>query len=171
MTVPVDFPPGAHSASLAIEGDRYSARYDNITGSDFTFTLPEPGMPQTENVYDLTLSFDDGTSRRAKLGLIQGLDAGARGGTRCLAPAGANVWNRMGTRAVLPIPYGTTSFSVSVNGLQTVDDTGLNGAQGWYVLGGIGRGDKVTLSLLADGVNHMATLLGRGDGYFVIRIK
>ena len=171
MTVPVDFPPGAHSATLTVTGDNYSARYANITGSDYTFNLPVPDKPQTENVYDLTLSFDDGTSRRAKLGLIQGLDTGARGGTRCLAPADANVWNRMGTRAVLPIPYGTTSFSVSVNGRQTVNDTGLNGAQGWYALGGIKRRDQVTLSLLADGVSHMTTLLGRGDGYFVINIQ
>ncbi len=171
MTVPVDFPPGAHSATLTVTGDRYNAQYDNITGSDYTFTLPVPDRPQTENVYDLTLTFDDGTSRSAKLGLIQGLNAGGRGGTRCLAPANADVWNRMGTRAVLPIPYGTTSFTVSVNGQQTVNDTGLDGAQGWYVLGGIKRKDQVTLSLLADGISYMATILGRGDGYYVVSFR
>ena len=171
MTLPIDYPTGATRATLTVNGVRYSRSYANITGDSFDLELPSPTSPETENVFDLTLTFDNGTERTAKLGLIQGLSPDAEGTTRCLAPAEGSVWNTMRSRAVLPIPYGTTSFTVTVNGQETVNDTGLNGAQGWYALGGIKRKDAVSLSLMANGVNYMATLLGRGDGYFVVNFK
>ena len=171
MTLPIDYPTGATRATLTVNGVGYSRSYANITGDSFDLELPPPTSPETENVFDLTLTFDNGTERTAKLGLIQGLSPDAEGTTRCLAPAEGSVWNSMRSRAVLPIPYGTTSFTVTVNGQETVNDTGLNGAQGWYALGGIKRKDAVSLSLMANGVNYMATLLGRGNGYFVVNFK
>ena len=90
------------------------------------------------------------------------------GSTRCLAPAEGAVWNTVKKRAVLPIPYGTTSFTMSVNGGTVTEvDTGLNGAQGWYALKP-NTDDSVSLSLVAGGINYAATLLGQGDGFFVI---
>ena len=57
---------------------------------------------------------------------------------------------------------------ISVNGDAPVDvDPGLNGAQGWYALKPK-RGDTVSLALVAGGINYAATLLGQGDGFFVI---
>ena len=47
-------------------------------------------------------------------------------------------------------------------------DPGLNGAQGWYALSPITKGDSISLSYLADGVSHFASFLGGGDGFFVI---
>ena len=133
------------------------------TQNQFYFTFPG-GTRKA-----VTLSFDDGTSRRAKLGLIQGLDTGARGGTRCLAPADGRVWGRVkGGRAVLPIPYGTTSFSVTVNGEPRAADTRLNGAQGWYALNPIAPGAVISLSCLADGVSYAASILGGGNGFMLI---
>ncbi len=170
MTVPVDFPSGATEAALTVSGLGYKATYANITkGTDsFTFALPAADSPQTENVYDLALTFNDGTVRRAKLGLIEGLSPNAEGTTRCLAPANGRVWNRVkGGKAVLPIPYGTTSFSVTVNGETRTEDTGLNGAQGWYALG-LHGGDSATLSMIADGLSYSASLLGSRDGIVVV---
>jgi hypothetical protein len=69
----------------------------------------------------------------------------------------------------MPIPYGTTSFTMSVNGGAVTNvDTGLNGAQGWYALSPIAKGDSVSLSYIANGVSHVADILGGGDGFFVI---
>jgi len=161
MTVPVDFPPGATVATLTICGVGYSATYDNIEkGTDsFTFALPSANSPQNENVYDLTLSFNDGTVRTAKLGLIDGYSPYAEGTTRCLAPSNGRIWGSVRNRAVLPIPYGTTSFSVVVNGEPQSADTGLDGAQGWYALG-VRPGDEVSLSMVSGGLLYSASLHG-----------
>ena len=73
MTVPIDYPVGATKATLAVTGLGYSEEYADLTGDSFTFTLPSATSPETENVYDLTLTFDNGVERTAKLGLVQGL--------------------------------------------------------------------------------------------------
>ena len=169
MTLPIDFPSGATKATLTVSGAGYRMRtYPNLTGDSFELELPVPDSPQNENVYDLTLTFDDGTVRTAKLGLIQGLSSDSEGSTRCLAPAEGSVWNTIGKRAVMPIPYGTESFAMRLNGGEWTEvDTGLNGAQGWYAIKPK-NGDTVSLSLMADGIGYAATLLGQGDGCFVI---
>ena len=168
MSLPIDYPNGATKAKLEVTGVGYSKVYENITSDSFDIELPVPDSPQTENVYDLTLMFNDGTVRTAKLGLIQGLSPDSEGSTRCLAPSEGAVWNAVKKRAVLPIPYGTTSFTMSVNGGEVTNvDTGLNGAQGWYAIKSA-TGDNVSFSLVANGMNYAATLLGQGDGFFVI---
>lgn len=169
MTLPIDYPNGASVATLSVKGVDYDRTYLNITEDSFDLELPAPDSPKTENVYDLTLTFNDGTVRTAKLGLIQGLDSGAKGSARCLAPADGRVWNTAKYRAVLPIPHGMESFSVRLNdGAWENIDPGLNGAQGWYALSPIRRGDSISLSYIADGMSHVASLLGGGDGFFVI---
>ena len=165
MTVPIDYPAGATSATLAITGLGYQRDYPNIAGvNEFSFDLPAATSPETENVYDLTLTFDDGTERTAKLGLVQGLSPDAEGTTRCLAPAGSKVWNKVKGQAVLPIPYGMKT--ITINGVDT--DTGLDGAQGWYALGKIEPNETVTLSGVAGGVEYAASLLGGGAGLMMI---
>ena len=170
MSLPIDYPNGATKAKLEVTGIGYSKVYENITSDSFDIELPVPDSPQTENVYDLKLTFDnEATVRTAKLGLIQGLSPDAEGATRCLAPAEGSVWNKVKYRAVLPIPYGTTELSMQTNGGEWKElDTGLNGAQGWYALSPIARGDNISLSCIIDGVSHVASLLGGGDGFFVI---
>ena len=163
MTVPVDFPEGSSSARLTVRGVGYLREYEGVTVPMFTFELPKPDKPEKENVYDLTLTFDDGTERTAKIGLIQGLKSGPNGSTRCLAPAEGNAWCRARKRAVLPIPYGTRA--ICVNGVET--DTGLGGAQGWYALPVVG-GERVSLSLLADGLIGDAMLDGVNQGIVMV---
>ena len=169
MSLPIDYPNGATKATLEVKGIGYDKTYSDITADSYEIELPVPDSPQTENVYDLKLTFDDGTVRTAKLGLIQGLSSDSEGATRCLAPAEGSVWEKVKYRAVLPIPYGTTSLSMQTNGGEWKEiDTGLNGAQGWYALSPIARGSSLSLSCIVDGVSHVASLLGGGDGFFVI---
>jgi len=164
MTVPIDFPAGASSASLTVTGLGYNCIYPNIVSEEFTFDLPAPTSPEAENVYDLTLVFDNNVTNTARLGLIQGLSPDAEGTTRCLAPQTAKVWQKVKGRAVLPIPYGTTSFTV--NGVET--DTGLDGAQGWYAIGGLDCGQDASLGLVANGVQYAASLIGGPGGLMLI---
>ena len=130
LTLPVEFPAGVSSATLAVSAPGYSASYSIASSGDFTLTLPAATSPTTENVYDLALDFGGGVVQTAKLGLIKGYDTSTAGATRCLAPASQRKWGWVRGRAVLPIPYGMTAFTV--DGVAT--DTGLNGAQGWYPL-------------------------------------
>ena len=164
MTVPIDFPSGATSAELSVRGLDYHCVYKDITANEYAFELPAATSPETENVYDLTLTFDDGTVRTAKLGLVQGLSPDSEGTTRCLAPSGSRVWNKVKGQAVLPIPYGMKTLKI--NGVDT--DTGLVGAQGWYALGKIEPNETVTLSGVAGGVEYAASLLGGGTGLMMI---
>ena len=165
MTVPIDYPAGAtKKASLEVSGLGYSKSYENLIGDSFTFTLPPATSPETENVYDLTLTFDDGTVRTAKLGLVQGLSPDSEGTTRCLAPSGSRVWNKVKGQAVLPSPYGMKTLKI--NGVDT--DAGLDGAQGWYALGKIEPNETVKLSGVAGGVEYAASLLGGGAGLMLL---
>ena len=170
MTVPINYPAGAtKNATLEISGLGYSMSYENLTDDTFTFTLPAATSPETENVYDLTLTFDEGTVRTAKLGLIQGLSPGARGMTRCLIPQTAKAWQKVNGRAVLPIPYGTTSLAVKVNGGEKIVEQ-FDGAQGWYGIGGLSYGNNMSLELSVDGVQDplLATLLGGPAGLMLL---
>ena len=171
VTLPVRFPEGATSATLTVTGASYSCTYENVPAGDFNLALPEPLTLEQENVFDLALSFDNGTVRTAKLGLVTGRISADEGSTRCIASKTSARWGRMRTRAVMPIPYGVTAFSVSVNGTEVSSDTGLDGARGWYVLDNVSLGDAVSLSLEADGVLSEADLSGRGDPNFMMLIR
>lgn len=169
MAVPMDFPKGATSATLRICGVSYTNEIHDIAPLDafsggYVVSLPPAAKPNEENVYDLVLAFDDGTVRTARLGLVQGLMPDGEGWTRCVAPFGGGRWSRVVGRAVIPIPYGMTSFTV--DGRET--DTGLDGAQGWYALGGMGAGRSVDLALSADGGAFAATLVGGSDGTLIL---
>jgi hypothetical protein len=171
MSLPIDYPNGATKAKLEVTGIGYSKVYENITTGSFVIELPAPNSPQTENVYDLKLTFDDEvTVRTAKLGLIQGLSPDTEGTTRCLAPAEGHFWNKVKYRAVLPIPYGTSALSVQTNGgeLKPLIYEPKGAPQGWYALSPIGRGDDISLFCIVDGVSYAVSLLGGGDGFFVI---
>ncbi len=154
LALPVAFPNGATSATLTVSGLKYSATYANITASPFLLALPAATSPETENVYDLTLAFNDAgaTVRTARIGLIDGYDTTAEGGTRCLAPKEQRKWGWVRkSRAVFPIPYGMTSFTIG----GVVTDTRLGGDQGWYALDV--PGDR-TIPLTLDELS--ATLFG-----------
>ena len=132
MTLPVPYPNGAHSASLSINGTVVAS---GITTAFTTVTLPAPRGGASEDVYDLVLAFDNGETATAKLALIDGYSGTATGSTRVLAPAGTRAWGKVNGVAVGPVPKGTTSFSVAVDGGEaSAVDTGLNGSAGWYAI-------------------------------------
>ena len=157
LALPIEKPVGATSATLSVTGLSYSATYSDITASPFLLTLPAATSTATENVYDLTLTFNDAgaTVRTARLGLIRGYDATTVALTRCLAPKEQRKWGWVkGRRAVFPIPYGMTSFTVD----GVVTDTGLGGDQGWYALD-VPGGQTIPLTL----GELSATLFGQSD--------
>ena len=132
VTLPVEFPEGASSATLTVAAPGYSAQYAIAAPGNLALTLPAATSPSTENVYDLALAFDDSanTVRTAKLGVIDSVIPPDAGETRCIAPATNRKWGWVRGRVVIPVPYGIESFTI--DGAEAV--TGLDGAQGWYPL-------------------------------------
>ena len=167
VTLPIKYPAGATAATLTASSASWSTT-TNLPAGFFDLVLPEPDSPETEDVYDLTLAFNDGTVRNAKLGLIQGLMPDAEGATRCVAPQGGRRWSRLQRHTVLPLPYGAESFSVYVNGQEVASDSGLDGAKGWYALDGIEIGDLVTVSFTLNGVSRQANLVSRSNAFLLI---
>lgn len=164
LTVPIEFPQGATSATLTVTGLGYSKTYENITTNECALTLPAATSPQSENVYELTLTFDKGESQVARVGVISGHKTGTEGSTRCLLPAGDRQWNKVKGRAVLPIAQGLTSFTV--NGAET--DPGLDGAQGWYALS-VEPGATLPVALAVSAEErYEASLLGGGLGMLLL---
>lgn len=163
LELPIAPPAGATTATLTVEGVAYSRTYTGLSSGTFTLRLPSVREPKDENVYCLTLTFDDGTVQTARLGLVRGFSEGARAHARCLSPA-SGTWPHVVRRAVLPIPYGLSSLTV--NG-QTVDP-GLGGDQGWYALGKARNGDVYALTLSMEGVDYSATLEGLGTGLAIL---
>ena len=163
MSVPVDMPPMASKATLSVCGVKYKKSYEITEPGSFAISLPSATSPQDENVYNLTLSFDDGTVRTAQLGLVQGYAKGADASTRVLSPKGGAKWGGVKRSAVLPIPCGMTS--VSVNGSEI--ETGLGGDRGWMALA-LASGEEASLLAEVGGEAYSAGLLGQPTGLMLI---
>lgn len=168
LTLPTRLPAGATKATVRARGLGYSREWTDIVSSVFTIELPRPDSLQTENVYDLELAFDNGVSCTAKVALVQGQLPDAEGATRCLAPAGGRVWNRVKGRAVIPVPYGAGDVTVTVDGQSRTEETGLFGAKGWYAID-VGSGESVSLSFVADGHPFSAFLHGPSGAMLLVR--
>ena len=165
ISLPVDMPVLATSAKLVVQGVGYRREYDIAESGDYEIVLPGADSIEKENVYDLTLTFNEGTRQKAKIGLVQGFSAvgGEGASTRVLAPKGDNKWNVVKKRAVMPVPRGTTSLSV--NGTE-IEDAAEN-AQGWYAFAAQ-SGETANVSLQENGTSHEASFAVYGPGHFVI---
>ena len=64
MTLPIDYPSGATKATLTVSGVDYSRVYPDIAApqASIEIDLPMPDSPQAENVYELSLTFDNGAT-------------------------------------------------------------------------------------------------------------
>lgn len=151
VTVPVDFPEGATTATLSVTGVGYSANYVISAPGPYTFQLPEATTPGMENTYSLALSFDRGEGKTARLSLISGLENGCAGSTRCVSQENHNWGKSKSQQMTLPVPFGTTSLVVNGG---TVD-TGLDGAQGFFTLSGL----PASLSLTVSGTTYNADIV------------
>ncbi len=170
LTVPVDFKDGATSASLTVRGSRYRRVYEGIVTNEFTFSLPPADNMAHEDVYELSLVFDNGSEMKARVGLPYGLMAGTEGATRCLVDVTQPKWRKTYGYGLLPVPFGVTALSV--DGSPVADGTdGYTGAQGWLALGRVNTGSSVAVSLTADEQTTSRTLVGAIYEIFQINFR
>ena len=166
VTIPVDYPQGATVATLAVTGLSHKAVYV-VTEGNFSLQLPEPTSPEVEDVYDITLSFDNGVMQKASIACVAGAShGGTASGVRVLFAKDSRKWQRVrGWRAVLPLPYGMRSFIIDGNSI----DAGLDGAAGWYAFGPLETPRSYALSMTDSDFNVFeTTLFGAGLGLAII---
>ena len=155
FTVSWFFPRGASSATLRVEGIGYSQTYANLSTTSQALALPA-ATRESENVYSLTLTFDNGEVQTATLGRIRGAVQG-NVATVHYAPLDSSAWHRAWRANVLAVLPGATSLSV--DGGEAMPVVGA-GYQAWTCLGRL----EHTLVLSAEeDVSYTATLrLGKG---------
>lgn len=158
--VPVVLPPDASSATLTVTGRGYSRTYSNLSGGWQEVTLPAATSDETEDVFDLTLAFDDpaATVQTVKLGHVASAasdgDAEAR-----VRVAGSRKWGVVKDRAVIRMPANAGTLSIDGD---PVDD-GLAAAAGWFRFDAVG-GRSYEVGLGAD----IATLYGVFPGFLLM---
>ena len=122
FTVSWTFPDGASSATLLVEGVGYSQTYANLSATSQLLSLPA-AAEGNENVYNLTLTFNDGTVQTASLGRIRGAVQGNAATIRYSpVPSDASIAQRVSKVSVFAVPPET--------GTLTADGVGLPFAAG-----------------------------------------
>ena len=112
FTVSWTFPDGASSATLLVEGVGYSQTYANLSATSQLLSLPA-AAEGNENVYNLTLTFNDGTVKTASLGRIRGAVQGSAATIRYSpVPADTSVAQRASKVSVFAIPPETSALQV-----------------------------------------------------------
>jgi hypothetical protein len=160
MTVPTnevplrwDWEPGAVRARLDISGmnDGLSREFTPDV-SDFTWRVFETSVPETEDVYDVTLTFYDGDG--AVVGALTSrlaIVAGAFGRTVVNADTGGAAWAKVKGNAVIPYDATWTNATASAVG-------------GWLVIAK--RGGAAQTNLLAGAAGYTGWKLEGSDwGY------
>lgn len=168
VELPVDMPGTAKSATLHVRGVGYERTYSDLTKGVYRLELPAATSPDNENVYNLTLTFDDDTVRTAEFAVIEGMRSAAEGCfTRCRLSDSGLTWRKTSSHAVIPVPYGKTSLVVSKLG-DEVQKTILDGAQGWCVLGPVNTGSYYDLELSSVDASVSANVLVCNSGTIVV---
>lgn len=159
----IDYPAFASSARLDVDGVKYHAEYLDVTDDSLMISVPVPNVAKDENVYRLTLTFNDGTVWTARLGVVRGQGLGdvTDAGVAVSLKDEDSVSGSFDTpRIVLPIPCGESELSV--NG-ETVD-VGLDGDRGWFALGPARNGQHFDVRL----GEYSASLLAVGPGFLLL---
>jgi len=165
--VALDWPVGAASAQLTIEADGAVVVQTNITDTTAREVLViPPTLPaeySAERVLVFSIEYRDGGSvplaepSVVRLGWVTGVGGNE---TRVITAASVKEWRKVDKYAVLPIPEGTTAFTVD-SAAQDYD------APGWWEWSRIAPGAH-SLVLGASGVEQPALLMAGGVGFMMI---
>ncbi len=124
VTIPIEYPPMASSVDISVKGVKYSALFPGVTAATQTITLPAPATDSDENVYEVVLGFNDGTTNKCAFALVRSQSANASCPVKLTSAA---KWSRISAKKVMVIPAGQ---SLSID--DEVVSTGMDGAWGWF---------------------------------------
>lgn len=130
----LDYSPFATEAHVEVHGVKFEKAYSNVTAQSVVVSVPRPIAVNKEDVYRIDVTYNDGTSQSARVGVVRGHGVGNE--PECgipVAVASEKVSHTFATpRVVVPVPPSTEGVLL-VNGDPV--DTGLNGCRGWFALG------------------------------------
>ncbi|MBO7165980.1 MAG: hypothetical protein J6V88_00460 [Kiritimatiellae bacterium] len=164
-------PSTAVSATLSVDSLRGEEIYDVTGKSKFELKFCEPNSLEDEDVYDLTLTFDCGTSnvvKKGQIGVVCGLGStGTSGATANLRTLDSK-WNRLAARkAIIPIYAGNKVFTIDGEEVET----GLEGTAGWFGWKSIALKNEsypYELLLVTDSGNFEASIITVATGLILI---
>lgn len=149
FSVDLDYPPQADSVAVDVRGAKFHRTWEGVTAPSIAIDLPAASADD-ENVYTLTLTFNDGTVRTASFAVV----ASQAVGDETVATFGRTAGTgEVTARSVLPLPYGTTDLTVDGEPVTS----GSTGPQGWFVCGKMSRGEHEFV--LTDGAGAHEALL------------
>lgn len=157
-------PSDSSSASLIVTGAKYRRVYDGLSSEEVEISLPAVSSVRDENVYALTLEFDDGSVQTAILGAVTGVGVGSDELAVPLRLEGTTLWSKFYGRAVMPI--AADAASLTVNGTEIVP--ALDGTVGWRMVTYQRGVNEYTLTLADEDGEHSTVLYGRGGGFALI---
>jgi hypothetical protein len=124
VTIPIEYPPMASSVDISVTGVRYSALFPGVTAATQVISLPAPATDSDENVYEVVLGFNDGTTNKCAFALVRSQSANASCPVKLTSAA---KWSRISVKKVMVIPAGQ-SLSIDDEAVST----GMDGAWGWF---------------------------------------
>ena len=159
--LPIAYPPLASAVDISVRGVRYAQTFPRTSAVVQPVSLPEPTSDAAENVYEITLAFDDGTTNACSFALVR---SQSNGGPCPVRLTSDSRWHMMSRGKVMPIPYGC---SLSIDGI--VAATGLDGAQGWFVCPQMQTGEYAfVIAGTGDSISRTMRYVGPGI-VFVVR--
>ena len=162
-TVYWNMPETAHSATITIEGAHYHAVQSGLTGESCVLSLPRAANAR-EDVFKVTLAFDDGSSQFAYLGAVTGLGTSGTATSPRIKLETASNWAAFQDYAAIAVLQGATALTV--NGAPLPD---LDGNAGWRLVKHSGASQyDIAMTLDGEADPLLATLTGFAGGTLVI---
>ena len=153
-----DMPVGATSATLTIEGSNYRRTWTGLTGESLEVSLPTANG-NNEDVYTMTIAFDDGTAQTAYVGAVTGLGKAGMATAPHVKMSSTPEWPRFQKKAVMAIPFGARALTVDGNPVPDLD-----GSAGWRMLKSARSDTDVGLSLTLNGAAEPIDVTLRATG-------
>ena len=157
-------PPSAATATLTVSGAKYRAVYPDVASEEMELSLPLVSALREENVYSLTLDFDDGSSQTALLGAVTGVGIGGTDVSVPLRSRNVASWTRFSDRAVVPVAPGASSLTV--NGVEV--DPALDGSATWRLVKFCRGTSDYELAMTVGEDVYSAALVGKGSGLCIV---
>jgi hypothetical protein len=162
-TVYWDMPETAHTATITIEGAHYRAVQSGLTGESCVLSLPRAANAR-EDVFKVTLAFDDGSSQTAYLGAVTGLGTAGTATSPRVKLETASTWAAFQDYAAIALLQGATALTV--NGAPLPD---LDGNVGWRLVKHSGA-SQYDIAMTLDGETNplLASVTGFAGGTMII---
>lgn len=162
-TVYWDMPETAHTATITIEGAHYRAIQSGLTGESYVLSLPRAANAR-EDVFKVTLAFDDGSSQTAYLGAVTGLGTAGTATSPRVKLETASTWAAFQDYAAIALLQGATALTV--NGAPLPD---LDGNVGWRLVKHSGA-SQYDIAMTLDGETNplLASVTGFAGGTMIV---